>query len=68
MMGHIAAANDPFAPTAVVYSGRSPIEGYGMSYRSSLLSAANSRHALALMFAVMLKPYTASALVREAEH
>jgi hypothetical protein len=29
---------------------------------------ANSRHALALMFAVMQKPYTASALVREAEH
>jgi hypothetical protein len=28
----------------------------------------NSRHALALMFAVILKPYTASALVREAEH
>jgi hypothetical protein len=30
--------------------------------------SANSRHALALMFAVMLTPYTASALVREAEH
>jgi hypothetical protein len=36
--------------------------------QSACRKRANSRHALALMFAVMLKPYTASALVREAEY